>query len=146
MPRTPAPLETMLQAALQQSSETAGVEEPAQRLPVKLDYELKHIALPGEDLQIALAIKPSADFIYSVYAVKVPDAFEVEAPLQTINLGRLKAGEIYHQDVWVKPRQEGLFAIKIFLVVETKGGLPQLKLVSIPISVGPFLKSPVTLQ
>ena len=146
LPRVPEAMNSKLQAAMQQSDIGTTVEQPPQIIPIKLDYELKHIPLPGQNLLIALDIKPAADFHASAYAVKAPDAFEVFEPQQAINLGSLKAGEVYREHVGLKPIREGLFAIKVFLAVEKKGDEPQIKLISIPISVGPFQRSREALQ
>lgn len=140
MHQVPDALENKLQTAMQQPDAETDAEQ--QRVsPIKLDYEIKHIFLPGQELSITLNIKPETNTRAAVYSVKVPEGVQLLEPVKIINLGPLKSSEIYRETIRLRPAQEGMFEIRMYLAYMGKDKIPQIKITRIPISVGPFQHS-----
>jgi len=144
--RIPVPADERLQTTMQQPGIESNVAKQQQALPVKLGYEIMHKPLPGQELLITLDIKPTKDLFACAYSVKAPEAIEIVEPLGIINLGRVRAGKMYQEQVRVRPVDEGLYEVKIFLTTEGTGNEQQFRTLRIPLSIGPFQESGKSLR
>ena len=135
----PDELDSNLLEAMQTSK--AEPDSQQQAAPIIVHYEIKHKPLRHQELVIALEIKPGVDLIACAYSVKLSEGLDIIEPVGIINLGSLKAGETYIEEIALTPVSEGLHEVKLFVAAEVTAKQPQTKSISIPISVGPFQKT-----
>ena len=139
--RKPHGFENDLLAAMQNPAAESVDENQSPQLPLRVDYELSQKPLHDQELLITLEINPVVDLANSAYAVKVPDAMALDEPQGVIGLGSLKARETYTEEVRLTPVREGLYDVEVFFIAEVPGQEKTIKIVKIPISIGPFQKS-----
>ena len=132
------PLDSELHAVMQKPVEAGSAETTNQQFPLRVHYELKQKPLRDEKLLITLEIIPDEDVVNSAFSIKAPEAITLVEPLEVINLGSLTAHETYTEEVWLKPVNEGLYDIEVYIIAQIKERDPVIKNIRIPISIGPF--------
>ncbi|MFO7602523.1 MAG: hypothetical protein R6X06_01775 [Gammaproteobacteria bacterium] len=138
---SPGPLADDLQAALQTPVSVTtpeGLGANQAQLPLRVHYAIKHKPLRGQRLAVMLELYSPRDIAVSAYAVKLPETLQRVAPEGVVDLGRLQAGNTYHETIHLIPVSEGLHEIEIFVAVRLADGDTQIKQLRVPISVGPF--------
>jgi len=118
----------------------ANPETQKQNAPIKVHYEFKHKPLPHQKMTIVLEIKPTTDLVACAYAVKLSEGLDIIEPAGFINLGGVKAGETYIEEITLTPVSEGLHEVKLFIAAEATAKQSLVKSITIPISVGRFEK------
>lgn len=118
----------------------ANPEAQNENVPVRVHYEFKHKPLPHQKMTIVLEIKPTTDLVSCAYAVKLSEGLEIIEPAGFINLGGVKAGETYIEEIILTPVSEGLHEVKLFIAAEATVKQSLVKSITIPISVGRFKK------
>ena len=146
MSRQPSTLDNSLIEAMQKPAVVLNAAQQQQQIPLRIHYELKQKPSRNQKLAITLEIKPIVDLAAGAYAVKLPEDLKIVEPLGVVNLGGLKANGIYNESVWITPVSEGLYNVEIFIAARVVGKEPQVKMVSIPISIGPFQSNREDLQ
>lgn len=134
-------LNSILQEAMQKPVEMASNSHSEKSIPLQVHYEFKHKPLRDQMLAISMEIKPWADMEACSYSVKLTEGLVIKTPTDVINIGSLKAGETYYEEVLMTPVNEGLYEVTIFIATEMNGQEPQVRSISIPVSVGPFQAS-----
>lgn len=134
----PESLDNNLTEAMQASIDINSVEAASQNMPLKVHYEIKHKPRRNQQLTILLEIKPLTEFASSAFAVKVPETIDLIAPQNAINLGGLKAGETYLEEILLQPSNEGMYQLEVFIAAALSGQASHVKRIPIPISIGPI--------